>query len=185
MKTLFYILIIPLVIFSCNSGKDKSTTTETFRDTAIGTRDSTYSKKDYSNDEFDTLAIDRRKEKDYANSEADTLIIDRRSAVFYQATDAQIAKRKREIGEDTFYIGADDYLFSMHESYDFLETKKLPLIDAGDKRYVKFICSDKSVTMVFLDTLPDLWGFYLFDPRKKPLFADIAMMEEEYAKYYK
>jgi hypothetical protein len=38
---------------------------------------------------------------------------------------------------------------------------------------------------VKLDTLSELWGMYFFDPTKKPYYADITEIEEDYKSYFK
>jgi hypothetical protein len=58
------------------------------------------------------------------------------------------------------------------------------VIHAEDKKYLKFISPDKSLTVINLDTLTDPWGMFLFNPGKKPRLADITSIEEEYNKYY-
>jgi hypothetical protein len=115
----------------------------------------------------------------------DTLTIDRKAAVFYSPDSIQIEKRKKEIGEDGFYVGADDYLNYLQTSQDFLDSVKLPIIDAKDKKYLKFILDDKSQTVIKLDTLPELWGIYFFNPGKKEALVNITMIYEEYNNYFR
>lgn len=115
----------------------------------------------------------------------DTLTIDKKAAVFYSPDSLQMAKRKKEIGEEDFYTGADDYLSYMHLSHDFLDSVKLTILDAKDKKILRFIFNDKSKTFIKLDTLKDLWGIYLFDPSKKQKLADMTIIDEEYKHYFK
>lgn len=115
---------------------------------------------------------------------SDTLIIDKKAAVFYQPDSMQIEKRKKEIGEENFMIGADDYLFSLHTAYEFVDSIRLPVLEANNRRFLKFIRSDKSQTLIKLDTVPDLWGVYLFDPSKNPRLIDGIRIEEEYKSYF-
>jgi hypothetical protein len=58
-------------------------------------------------------------------------------------------------------------------------------MNAKSKKYLKFVTSDKKAELVKLDTLNDLWGMYLFDPEKKPHYADIIDIEEDYKNYFK
>ena len=116
---------------------------------------------------------------------SDTLIIDKKAAVFFQPDSIQIEKREKEIGEENFYIGADDYLFYMHTANDFLDSLKFPILEIKDKKYLWFINADKSQTIIKLDTLPELWGIYLFDPSKRPKLVDMTIIDEEYKSYYK
>jgi hypothetical protein len=119
----------------------------------------------------------------YKKQESDTLIVTSRSAIFYSPDSIQIEKRKKEIGEHEFYIGADDYAYYSNESWNYLEKMKLPLVMAINKNYLKFISPGKT-TLIRIDTLPELWGVYLFDPKKHPYQADIMDMEEEYKNYF-
>jgi hypothetical protein len=115
----------------------------------------------------------------------DTLTIDRTAAVFYSPDSIQIAKRKKEIGEDNFYAGADDYLNYLQTSRDFLDSVKLPILEAKDKKYLKFVRDNKSQTVIKLDTLPELWGIYLFSPGKKEKLVNMTLIDEEYNSYFK
>ena len=117
--------------------------------------------------------------------ESDTLIIDKKAAVFFQPDSIQIEKREKEIGEENFYIGADDYLFYMHTANDFLDSLKFPILEIKDKKYLWFINADKSQTIIKLDTLPELWGIYLFDPSKRPKLVDMTIIDEQYKSYFK
>jgi hypothetical protein len=114
----------------------------------------------------------------------DTLTITKRSSVFYSPDSIQISKRKKEIGEETFYAGADDYLYYMHTSYDFLDSIKLPIFESKEKKYLKFVGNDKIEYIIKLDTLPELWGVYLFDPRKRPKIADMTNISDEVKNYF-
>ena len=120
-----------------------------------------------------------------ASIDIDTLTIDKRTAVFYQPDSLQIEKRKKEVGVQDFMAGADDYIYSINTSSEYLEKQGLKVLDAKSKRFLKFVSADKKVQLVKLDTLPELWGICLFDPNKKPYYADMTMIEDEYKKYYK
>lgn len=115
----------------------------------------------------------------------DTLIINTKAAVFISPDTIQIEKRKREVGEEDFMTGADDFLFYMNKSHEFLEKQKLKLLDIKDRKFVKFIKEDKSSISIKVDTLPALWNVYLFDPSKAPINIDMTMIEEQYKNYYK
>ena len=131
----------------------------------------------------DSFSKDKNSQIAIANF--DTLTVDKKAAVFYSPDETQIAKRKKEIGEENFYVGADDYLNYLHTSHDFLDSIKLTIFDAKDKKYLKFIRSDKSQTIIKLDTLSELWGIYFFDPNKTQKLVDMTMIEEEYKSYFK
>jgi hypothetical protein len=115
----------------------------------------------------------------------DTLTIDRKSAVFFQPDSLQKERRMKEVGEKDFRAGADDYIYYINISAEFLEKQGLPVINAKSKKYLKFVTSDKKAELVKLDTLHELWGMYFFDPTKRPYYADITEIEEDYKSYFK
>ncbi|MFT3827701.1 MAG: hypothetical protein QM731_27525 [Chitinophagaceae bacterium] len=116
---------------------------------------------------------------------SDTLIIRTRTAVAYAPDNAIIEKRKKEIGAKNFQVGADDYLYYMKYSGEFLKKVKLPVQQVGKQQYLKFVQDDNSYTIIKKDTASDLWGIYFFTPSKKPLLADITSIEKEYKVYFK
>ncbi|HET7897700.1 MAG TPA: hypothetical protein VFL47_08520, partial [Flavisolibacter sp.] len=115
----------------------------------------------------------------------DTLTIDRKAAVFYQPDSLQMEKRMKQVGEADFRAGADDYIFYVNRSAEYLEKHGLPVLDAKNKKYLKFVSVDKQTQVIKLDSLEELWGMYLFEPKKKPYAADMTVIEDEYKKYYK
>ncbi|RNI31832.1 hypothetical protein EFY79_21050 [Hanamia caeni] len=115
----------------------------------------------------------------------DTLTIDRKSAVFFQPDSLQMEERMKKVGEKDFRAGADDYIYYINISAEFLEKQGLPVMNAKGKKYLKFVTSDKKAELVKLDTLSELWGMYLFDPEKKPHYADIIEIEDDYKNYFK
>ena len=114
----------------------------------------------------------------------DTITINEKAAVLYRPDTSQIDKRKKQVGEEGFYVGADDYLFSMHTANDYLDSMKLKVFDVEGEKILKFIMKDNTQELIKLDTLPELWGVYLFDPEKKPKLVDMTMISEEYKNYY-
>lgn len=116
---------------------------------------------------------------------ADTLIVTSKAAVFYQPDSVQIERRMKEVGEEEFRMGMDDYLFYMNESWTYLKQQGIPVVEARSKKWIKFISANNKIQLVRLDTVPELWGVYLFDPAKSPYPADMTNMEEAYRSYYK
>lgn len=50
-------------------------------------------------------------------------------------------------------------------------------------KVLKFISTDKSVTIIKLDLEKEIWGIYLFDPKQKPKKVDMKAIAEEYKEY--
>jgi hypothetical protein len=115
---------------------------------------------------------------------SDTLTVQTRAAVFYDPDSSQIIKRKKEIGEQNFQIGLDDYAYYIDESITFLKENQIPVLETKDKKFIRFIRSNGDVYIIKKDTLVDLWGIFLFDPSKEPYKADETDMESEYKKYF-
>lgn len=115
----------------------------------------------------------------------DTLIVTSKAAVFYQPNSVQIEKRMKEVGEEDFRMGMDDYLFYMNESWTYLKQQGMPVVDVKDKKFIKFISANNTIRLVQLDTVPELWGVYFFDPARSPHHADMTNVDEEYKAYYK
>jgi hypothetical protein len=115
----------------------------------------------------------------------DTLIVDKQAAVFIEPDSLRIEKRKKQIGEEDFYMGADDYLFYMNTAHEFLDSIKLTTLNAKEKKFIKFIRSDKTQQVIKLDKLPELWSIYFFDPTKKAKQVDMTLIDEEYKRYFK
>src|SRR3954453_11235219 len=119
------------------------------------------------------------------SANGDTLIVYRKAAVFYEPDSSKIAKRRQAIGEDDFNIGVEDYAYNLNAAHDFLLGTKLPLLDAKDRKFIKFISINTSAQTIRLDTLSELWGIYFFDPGQKAKQVDMTMIEEEYKSYFK
>jgi len=161
-----------MVTFSCTTNDQKR---DPNKDTLISSADT-------------TLKVDTLKEQTAVQPSplhSDTLIIDRQAAVFYQPDSLQMEKRMKEIGEADFRAGADDYIYYVNTSVEYLEKKGLPVLDAKNKKYLKFVLTDKQDQVIKLDTLEELWGIYLFDPKKSVYAADMTIIEDEYKSYYK
>lgn len=114
----------------------------------------------------------------------DTLIVDQTCAIIISADSLQIAKRKKELGQD-FYVGADDYAFYLNETQKFFDSVKLKTIDCNSKKFLKFIYADKKQELIDLTHLDELWKVYLFDPKRKSKIIDMTMIDEEYKNYFK
>lgn len=144
--------------------------------------------------EFQTSSVDPKQQVDTSqkhleakklSANTDTLTIDNKTAVFFQLSSLQMEKRMEEAGEENFRAGADDYIYYINTSAEYLEKQGLPVINAKSKKFLKFIMADKQVQFIKLDTLEDLWGMYLFDPKKKPHYADIIEIEDDFKNYFK
>ena len=115
----------------------------------------------------------------------DTLTIDCKSAVIFFPDSLKIEKEKKEIGEENFYVGADDWLFYNYHSTIFLDSCKLKIIHTKHEKYLKFVSINNHITMINLDSLPKLFGTYFFRTDSLPKLIDELNTEKEYYDYFK
>ena len=171
-SSLIPLLFFSLVVFSCNSNKKK----EEQKSETSNSKKETNQQKDFSKIQIDINA---------SSSESDTLTIEKKSAVLYQPDSLQIEKRMNQVGEEDFRVGMDDYIYYINISAEYLEKQGLPVLNAKNKKYLKFISEDKKITVIQPDSLEELWGIYLFDAKQKPYFANITIIEDDFKNYFK
>ena len=168
--TLKLIVLLFLILASCDDSSHQDTTS------IKSTRGDTTFQTDTTHKSLIASATNS------ANN--DTLIVDRQAAVFIEPDSLKIESRKKQIGEEDFYTGADDYLFYMNTAHEFLDSIKLTSLNAKEKKFIKFIRSDKTHQVIKLDKLPELWSIYFFDPTKKAKQVDMTIIDEEYKSYF-
>ncbi|MFC5684634.1 hypothetical protein ACYE2N_00085 [Flavobacterium sp. MAHUQ-51] len=115
----------------------------------------------------------------------DTLVIRSKCALVYEPTEKNIEKRKKEVGEEDFYVGADDFLYYINESTEFLKSKNVTIVTTENDKILKFILNDGSIVVKNLDLEKEMFGIFLFDSKKEPQKIDITATEEEYETYMK
>jgi len=115
----------------------------------------------------------------------DTLIVNSRAAVFITPDSLQMEERRKQVGEDNFQIGMDDYAFYMNEAYEFLSAEKMTILETTGKKYIKFLLKDKAPKLIQIEKLPELWSIYFFDPRKRAKEIDMINIKEAYKNYFK
>lgn len=114
----------------------------------------------------------------------DTLFNTKRSAISVWQDTATLDKRRKQYGDDGFYTGADDDVYYSSVADSFLQSRHLPVIMAEGYKYLKFVQTDKTITVVKIDTLQQIYKMYFFDPSKKPYDVDVTDIENEYNKFY-
>ena len=114
----------------------------------------------------------------------DTLFVHEQAAVFVIPDSSRIARRKKEIGEENFQIGMDDYAFYLNEAGEFLDSMKIKSFDTKDKKVIKFTGTGNTYEIIECNKLPELWNIYFFDPSKKARQIDMISIEEEYKNYF-
>ena len=76
-------------------------------------------------------------------------------------------------------------MFHLNSAYEFFSSIKLKSVIAKDKKFIKFVSNENTSQLIRLDTLPELWNVYLFDPKKEAKQIDITAIDEEYTSYFK
>ena len=115
----------------------------------------------------------------------DTITVKSPLAIIIEPTDKQIEKRKKEVGEEDFYIGADDYMFYLNESTKTFNKNKLKVLNIKNDKIIKFEMETGNNAILELNGEDELWKIYLFDPKLKPKKIDMTDSENEYKKYFK
>ena len=122
--------------------------------------------------------------KQLSISQGDTVYINTRCAVMVSPDSQLLEKRKKELGEEMFQTGYDDYAYYMNQCYGFFEKHHLPIIETRGSKYISFSGNKVGRAVVRTDTLEDLYNIYLFDPSGAPYLADMIMIDDEYAHYF-
>jgi hypothetical protein len=115
----------------------------------------------------------------------DTIVVKNQSAIIIEPTDKQIEKRKKEVGEEDFYIGADDYMWYLNESTETFRKNKLNVLNIKNGKTIKFEMENGNNAILELNGEDELWQIYLFNPKLKPKKIDMTDSENEYKTYFK
>ena len=120
-----------------------------------------------------------------SKNKIDTIVIKNQTAIIIEPTDKQIEKRKKEVGEEDFYIGADDYMWYLNESTETFRKNKLNVLSIKNGKIIKFEMENGNNAILELNGKDELWQIYLFDPKLKPKKIDMTASENEYKTYFK
>ena len=115
----------------------------------------------------------------------DTIVVKNQTAIIIEPTDKQIEKRKKEVGEEDFYIGADDYMWYLNESTETFRKNKLNVLNIKNGKTIKFEMENGNNAILELNGEDELWQIYLFAPKLKPKKIDMTDSENEYKTYFK
>ncbi len=121
------------------------------------------------------------------SSYADSLVISVSAAVFYQPDSVQLEKFKTISSKAVFETTTHESFYQMRNAKMVLK-KYWPQIEIHEAvriRYLKFIKEDKAITIIDLDTKPDIYGLFLFNPKKEPVFADMMNIDTALGFYFK
>ncbi|MEP7256601.1 MAG: hypothetical protein ABI666_12550 [Ferruginibacter sp.] len=121
------------------------------------------------------------------SSYSDTILINTKTAVFYHADSVQLEKFRKISSVNVYESTVHESFFQMMTSRSELKKywPKIKIIEAMKIRYLAFQKKDNSITVIDLNTNGNMYGLYLFDPRKEPEFADMMNAGTALSYYFK
>lgn len=120
------------------------------------------------------------------NDTVDYQYIDQNCAVLIFPTDEQIDHAKAQLGEEDFYIVADDNAFYMSNFIELMDQLNITTITC-EKRQLKFFIQPQSLCMdLDQENIPEesYWNALLFQKDKAPIFVDLVAPDVDAIQLY-
>ena len=116
----------------------------------------------------------------------DTMQIDFSAAVFYHPDSLQLEKIKELTDSAIFEATMHEYFFQMRNARISIKRDwpQLKIVEAKNIRFLLFKEKDNDSTYIDLNTKNDSHGLFLFQPGKKPHFADMMNIDTELGFYF-
>jgi len=113
--------------------------------------------------------------------------IDSRAAVFYLPDSLQLEKIKALTDSAIFEATMHEYYFQMRNARMSIKRDwpRLKIVEAKNIRFLLFKGKDNDSTYIDLNTKNDSHGLFLFQPGKKPHYADMMNIDTELGYYFK
>ena len=117
----------------------------------------------------------------------DTMQIDFPAAVFYHPDSLQLEKIKGLTDSAIFDATMHEYFFQMRNARMSIKRDwpQLKIVEARNVRFLLFRGKANDSTLIDLNTKNDSHGLFLFQPGKKPRFADMMNIDSELSFYFK
>ena len=117
----------------------------------------------------------------------DTMLIDFPAAVFYLPDSLQLEKIKELTDSSIFEAAMHEYFFQMRNARMSIKRDwpRLKIVEAKNIRFLLFKGKDIDSTYIDLNTKNDSHGLFLFQPGKKPHYADMMNIDTELGYYFK
>ena len=117
----------------------------------------------------------------------DTMLIDFPAAVFYLPDSLQLEKIKELTDSSIFEAAMHEYFFQMRNARMSIKRDwpRLKIVEAKNIRFFLFKGKDNDSTYIDLNTKNDSHGLFLFQPGKKPHYADMMNIDTELGFYFK
>lgn len=118
---------------------------------------------------------------------SDTLTIAVNAAVFYNPDSIQMEKIKGVNKEMVFKSMEHDCFFQQRNAKMVIAKywPKVKVIESAKARYLLFVKSDKSNSLIDLNTKNDICGIFLFEKDKSPILIDMMNVDTELGFYFK
>ncbi|HEX6848849.1 MAG TPA: hypothetical protein VF144_17815 [Chitinophagaceae bacterium] len=116
----------------------------------------------------------------------DTLPIDIPAAVFYLPDSLQLEKIKELTDSAIFDATMHEYFFQIRNARKSItrDWPQVKIIEAKNVRYLLFKGKGSDSTPIDLNTKNDSHGLFLFQPGKKPHYADMMNIDTELGYYF-
>ena len=117
----------------------------------------------------------------------DTMQIDLPAAVFYVPDSLQLEKIKKLTDSAIFDATMHEYFFQMRNARMSIK-RDWPLLKIAEAKNVRFLLfrgKGNDSTYIDLNTKNDSHGLFLFQPGKKPHYADMMNIDTELGYYFK
>jgi hypothetical protein len=116
-----------------------------------------------------------------------TLRINMKSAVFFQADSLQVQQLRSKLDPGLLETMLHEYFYQLRNARLVLQQhwKEVTMVEATKARWISF--EDPTTgnkTIIDLDKNNELYGIYLFNPGKEPLFIDMVNIDTEAGFYY-
>ncbi len=117
---------------------------------------------------------------------SDTLKINSAAAVFYAPDSLQLEKIKSVTTANVFDANMHEYFSLIKNAHSVIKKyyAQIKIIEAKNVRYLLFITADKITDCVDLDSKKDIYGLFIFNRQKPPVFTDMANIETELGFYF-
>ena len=117
----------------------------------------------------------------------DTMQIDFRAAIFYLPDSLQLEKIRELTDSAIFDATMHEYFFQMRNARMSIDRDlpQLKIVEAKNVRFLLFKGKYNDSTYVDLNSKSDSHGLFLFQPGKKPHYADMMNIDTELGHYFK
>lgn len=116
----------------------------------------------------------------------DTLVIDFTAAIFYYPDSLQLLKIKESIDSGVYESTMHEYFYQMRNARIALSKNwaNVKIIEANKARYLLFKKRNYETKIIDLDTKGDSYGLFLFDQEQNPEQVDMMNIDTELPRYF-